>query len=64
MEYDKPRAKRVVGEWIGATKMMIEDQTSDGEYATVEEMLTDTAESHADLAAMQGLHTELERDCE
>jgi hypothetical protein len=63
-EYDKPRAKRVVGEWVDATKVMIEDQTDDPDYTTVEDMLTDLAESHADLRAMQGLHQELERDCE
>jgi hypothetical protein len=62
--YDKPRAYRVVGEWVEATQMMIDDQVTDGAYETPEEMLADLDESKADLAAMQGLHTELEHDCE
>lgn len=63
-EYDKPRAVRVITDWIGYSEEMVEDQTKEGDYSTPEEMLADVAETQADIRAMKGLKEELEHDCE
>jgi len=62
--YDKPRAKRVVGNWIEDQEQIIEELTSDETYTSPEELLESTGVAHEDLRAMKGLYADLERDCE
>ena len=64
-EYDKPRCVRIITDWIGYTEEVVDAQADDHDtYPTMEEMLTATAETHADIKAMKGLREELEHDCE
>jgi hypothetical protein len=64
MSFDKPRCVRVIQEWEEYTSDVVLEQAGDKDYVTPEEMLTATAETHADLKAMRGLREHLERDCE
>jgi hypothetical protein len=61
---DRPRLRRIVDEWLVATNDMVEDQSADGSYTTSEALLTDTAETYADIQAMGRLKEFLEYDCE
>lgn len=62
--FDKPRCVRVIREWEEYTADVVLEQTSDKDYTSPEELLTATAETHADLKAMIGLREQLEQDCE
>lgn len=62
--YDKPRAKQVVGNWIEDQEQIIQELTSDDSLRSPEELLEVTGPAHEDLAAMRGLYTDLEHDCE
>jgi hypothetical protein len=62
--YDKPRARKVVGNWIEDQEHIIGELTSDETLTSPEQLLEATGVAHEDLAAMKGLYAEMERDCE
>lgn len=64
VEFDRPRAIRIVAETAETYREMLHDHQSDVAYRTPEEMLEHHAELQADYDTTVKLGEYLERDCE